>query len=1030
MNETKKKVIGSYRPSTASISFDKKSIKSNNINPKKQIIVLQRSNSAIKTLKYNGTRKLFSQPHANRTPSSKQRPKIENNSQREGHLQPISLKHDAKVHTRLSSINNSPTRLKTRNKPTKNTSQIESYLKLSRSTACFSKTRLPSAPNRISSLRKRPITSKPSNCSMSQVSQGTNYVRNKAMPIIVNKVSNRIKIQSTPSSNSLQLRTNKTNKISPQLSHRLKTAIIKKEEIISNSALNSDSETDSIEFDSDKDDPPSKSSSSLSLSSLSHSSSSNTRTSVLSSSFDTSNSVSFDQFQTTVAPQDVDQKLNHADLLALEQQLTRSTETTSMSKLKEVGDGDSEDYEKEMCEPTYHRSDLFHMSSKLSISVDTSRARSTIDALRLCIHRLGWREYPFGIKDNECDIYWNAATFHENTDIKKGIVNKFPGMHELLRKTDLTRSLQRMQQIFPEVYDFFPKSWLLPEQLKDFEDYSQNSGGNKKVFIVKPSDGAQGDGIYLIKKSGELKEPITSLVVQEYIQNPFLLDDLKFDFRIYVLIASIHPLEMYVCDEGLTRFCTKPYEEANGTNLAQYYLHLTNYAINKYSSTYRQWTNESSGGTKQLFSSVIKRIEYAGGDVESLKCQINDLVVKTIFAVLPALKVEYASEIILGQKNSKGKKVVGNKKNQLSCFQILGFDILLMSDLKPILLEVNSSPSLRIDYEKKMPNGDTIAMPSQIDERIKQPLILDTLRLVAPREKMMKMLRYQEHLYNTDNRIKATERIRKKLDLPKRGLQQVTHEEIIATHHQVSCLKILYKSEVGDEYRNATKFECLFSVFDINNSMYPNFMDATTNVDNHGKFQQLLYETLEQIEYISFIFLRFILNTIPKRMCPKAFRTFIKTCRIIDRDNISSENIDMLYLQVQSKWAEINQTNSNPAIHDRRPNVMNYQTSLPFNGFMEIFQIIAKQKFKKSFELTGKHRRYLLLYCIDQLMNHCFRHMQTSDSSNGIIIRRSKSSVKSQNYTNNNQRDSKTNKEMGHIADLRKSTFPILLSFT
>ncbi len=38
----------------------------------------------------------------------------------------------------------------------------------------------------------------------------------------------------------------------------------------------------------------------------------------------------------------------------------------------------------------------------------------------------------------------------------------------------------------------------------------------------------------------------------------------------------------------------------------------------------------------------------------------------------------------------------------VSLSQILGFDILLMKNLKPVLLEVNSNPSMRIEHEQEV----------------------------------------------------------------------------------------------------------------------------------------------------------------------------------------------------------------------------------------------------------------------------------------------------------------------------------------
>jgi hypothetical protein len=56
------------------------------------------------------------------------------------------------------------------------------------------------------------------------------------------------------------------------------------------------------------------------------------------------------------------------------------------------------------------------------------------------------------------------------------------------------------------------------------------------------------------------------VVAQTYIDNPFLIDKLKFDLRIYVLLYGINPLKIYVFEDGLARFATVPYEVPNPKN--------------------------------------------------------------------------------------------------------------------------------------------------------------------------------------------------------------------------------------------------------------------------------------------------------------------------------------------------------------------------------------------------------------------------------------------------------------------------------
>jgi tubulin polyglutamylase TTLL6/13 len=41
--------------------------------------------------------------------------------------------------------------------------------------------------------------------------------------------------------------------------------------------------------------------------------------------------------------------------------------------------------------------------------------------------------------------------------------------------------------------------------------------------------------------------------------NPYLIDNLKFDMRIYVLLAGCAPPRIYLYFEGLARFATEDY---------------------------------------------------------------------------------------------------------------------------------------------------------------------------------------------------------------------------------------------------------------------------------------------------------------------------------------------------------------------------------------------------------------------------------------------------------------------------------------
>ncbi len=169
-------------------------------------------------------------------------------------------------------------------------------------------------------------------------------------------------------------------------------------------------------------------------------------------------------------------------------------------------------------------------------------------------------------------------------------LNHFPRTSDITQKDKLTRHLRRMQVVHGSTYSFFPESFILPRERTQFEQAfaaaaaqtpahaSSASGSNKTLWICKPSASSQGRGIFLID---DLKDVVydSPYVVQRYLADPYLIGGYKFDIRLYVLVNSFRPLEIFLYRRGLARFGTQKYE---GASIDKLFAHLTNASINKH----------------------------------------------------------------------------------------------------------------------------------------------------------------------------------------------------------------------------------------------------------------------------------------------------------------------------------------------------------------------------------------------------------------------------------------------------------------
>ena len=266
---------------------------------------------------------------------------------------------------------------------------------------------------------------------------------------------------------------------------------------------------------------------------------------------------------------------------------------------------------------------------------------------------------------------------------------------------------------------FYPLTFVLPRQMDELCNALYPTGQEEHLknaepccYIVKPSKGSQGNGIQLcfgakiVYKCAETMCQAGPCVAQRYLSNPYTLNGMKWDARIYCVVTSVGPLEAWMYMDGLARFCTLPYEDPNEENAGTDFMHLTNYSLNCKSQTF------DPEMSKRSLSDVLDELEEDGVIAkEKFWTQANDLVAAVLVAFHPVLLSKY-------------RQVFSNPKERCRCFHILGCDVLLTSDFKLHLLEVNCNPSLNL-----MRAGSRV-IKSAVDVKVKTGLLQGALRLV------------------------------------------------------------------------------------------------------------------------------------------------------------------------------------------------------------------------------------------------------------------------------------------------------------
>uniref|UniRef100_A0A1A9WDN5 Tubulin polyglutamylase TTLL4 n=1 Tax=Glossina brevipalpis TaxID=37001 RepID=A0A1A9WDN5_9MUSC len=303
--------------------------------------------------------------------------------------------------------------------------------------------------------------------------------------------------------------------------------------------------------------------------------------------------------------------------------------------------------------------------------------------------------------------------------------NHMPGSFRIGRKDTMWRSIQHnVKKYGSREFGFMQKSYIMPDDLETLRQAWPKNASRLTKWIVKPPASARGTGIRIVNKWSQFPKD-RPLVVQKYIERPLLINDNKFDMRIYVVLTSINPLRIYLYKDGLARFASVKYSsELN--SLDERCMHLTNYSINKFSQNYSK--NEDFNacqGHKWTLQSLWSCLESRGVNTKRLWATLRNLVIKAIISGEAGLNRMYRQ----------------NVNFRYNCFELFGFDVLLDENLIPWLLEINISPSLHselpLDLHVKGPliqavlNTALYQVPPKLTEK-QQKEILQELEIEGP----------------------------------------------------------------------------------------------------------------------------------------------------------------------------------------------------------------------------------------------------------------------------------------------------------
>lgn len=224
--------------------------------------------------------------------------------------------------------------------------------------------------------------------------------------------------------------------------------------------------------------------------------------------------------------------------------------------------------------------------------------------------------------------------------------------------------------------------WVFPNEWMSAKEYA--SAHPSTSYIVKPLTMGGGKGITVVDGlKGLSKIRFKTHIVQNYLPNPHLINQHKWDVRSYVLVTSTVPMRAYVYHRGLIRFASASYDPnaKKGGKKSQF---LTNTSINK------KYAKHNVTEITWSFEDLKKHLEK--DMAKNSKESPYDILFK---------RMQTAISIVFLSAEQEWRRYYHSKGESChNCFQIMGVDLIVDSEMNPRVIEVNGQPNMKMSKDK------------------------------------------------------------------------------------------------------------------------------------------------------------------------------------------------------------------------------------------------------------------------------------------------------------------------------------------